>query len=602
MTEEAAHPRQAILVSDGPLTTDERRTLKFVEWMGVPTKTIVLGRGSAPTREALAPVYDKGLCLLMSAETLARARQRSPRRLHHFVGQAGVTLLVFGWGDSRRHCEVLSWLTKGAVRGVRTVAPGTHGFELPSGQRGLSRAFAGLSFSATRSVSAPAFESAIDGDSTGAVMLVNRRPMFMRVPISSSEIFLLAGPDVPDIDEPLSRETGLEAYYDRLIPLLVFLRDRFGEMCWHGPASTARVIIDDPLLADRYGFLDYQVLRRSMLREAYGTSIAFIPWNYRRTSRRMASSLLNQHADLSICVHGCDHTNREFDSSDRPLLEWKAGLAVERMRRHQARTGLQFEDVMVFPQGWFSRDAILALRATNYLAAVGTTCFPTDCGPTALTIADFLRPAITRFHGFPLFQRRYPRRLVDFSLDIFLGRPALVVEHHQYFRHGVEELETFVKGLRDLEPTLTWPTLSSQLTRSCIMRTVSPRWVEVEFFTRRYRLANPHRDRRHFSLRKFEPDRSAIGAVRVDGISVPFGFADHSLVIELDADPGETRWVEIADRARPSPDVRSMGLSYHVGVLARRGLAEFRDNALARRPRLLRAATSFARALGVTGE
>jgi hypothetical protein len=596
MTDE--HPDHAIFVSNGPLTTDERRLIAFVQWMGVPTKTIVLGPDGHLTSDALGAAYDKRPCLIMTSETVALAYQRSPGTLRQLIDERGVTLLVFGWRDPRRHCEVLSWLTNGAVRGVTAVAPGTHTFELPAGERELRGVFAGLGFSVTRSLSATAF----DGDATGAVILVNRRPMFMRVATRSSEIFLMAALDVPDIDEPLSRDNGMEAYYDRLIPLLVFLRHRFGTRCWHGPASTARVIIDDPLLADRYGFLDYQALRRSMQRAAYGTSIAFIPWNYRRTSRRMARSLLPQRADLSICVHGCDHTNREFDRADRPLLEWKSGVALERMRQHQARTGLQFEDVMVFPQGWFSTDAILALRATNYLAAVGTTRFPTDCAPGTLTLGDFLRPAVTRFHGFPLFQRRYPRRLIDFALDLFLGRPALVVEHHEYFRHGVEELERFVSGLRGLEPTLTWPTLSSQLTRSCIMRTLSPRSVEVQFFTRRYHLDNPHHTRRHFRLRKLEPDPSTIGTVLVDGIKVPFAFDDTSLVIELEADPGETKCVEVIDHARPSPDAPSMGLSYHVGVLARRRLAEFRDNTLARRPRLLRTATAFAKTLGVTGE
>jgi hypothetical protein len=426
--------------------------------------------------------------------------------------------------------------------------------------------------------------------------------MFMRVPIASGEMFLMAGCEVPDVDEPLSPKNGLEAYYEHVIPLLLFLRHTFKAKCWHGPASTGRVIIDDPLIARRYGFLDYQALQRSMQHQAYGTSIAFIPWNYRRTSRRVARSLVPQGAELSICIHGCDHTNREFDSSDTALLEWKAGLAVERMRRHRTRTGLQFEDVMIFPQGWFSRDAIRALRATDYLAAVGTACFPTDSGSGALTVRDFLRPAITRFHGFPIFQRRYPGRMVDFAVDMFLGRPVLVVEHHQYFRQGFEELEKFVAGLRDLEPSLAWPTLSSQLSRSCIMRTVSQRSVEVHFFTRRYRLESRQQDRCLFRLTKFEPDPSAVSAVLVDGISVPFALNDTSLVVEFEADPGETRCVEVIDHARPAREARSMGLGYRVGVLARRSLAEFRDNTLAKRPRLLRAATVVARALGVTGE
>jgi hypothetical protein len=65
------------------------------------------------------------------------------------------------------------------------------------------------------------------------------------------------------------------------------------------------------------------------------------------------------------------------------------------------------------------------LRASDYLAAVNTSCFPEDCAPDDLRLGDLLRPAITRFHGFPIFQRHYPKRGIDSACDLFLGKPAL---------------------------------------------------------------------------------------------------------------------------------------------------------------------------------
>ena len=288
--------------------------------------------------------------------------------------------------------------------------------------------------------------------------------------------------------------------------------------------------------------------------------------------------------------------------ADQPLLEQKAELALDRMERHQTRTGLPFERVMVFPQGRFSRGALLALRGANYLAAVNSTCVPTDAAPGALRIADLLRPAVTEFHGFPVFPRRYPRRLFDSAFDMFLGRPALLVEHHPYFRDGCGHLEAFVAGLRQAEPTLTWPTLSSQLMRSCLMRSVSRDSVEVQFFTRRFRLENTDGGQRHFLLEKREPDPSAVRAVVVDGTAVPFSIKGDSVQFELEADPGQARLQEVEDHPRPRPAARRMGMTYHVGVFARRGLSEFRDNTLAKHPRLLQAATGLAKGLKVRGE
>src|SRR5919204_5551803 len=163
MTEE--HPAHALFVSKALLTRDERRMIAFVQWMGVPTKTIVLGPEGHLTSEVLGAAHDTRPCVIMTSETLALAYQRSPRTLRQLIDERGATLMVFGWRDCRRHGEVLSWLTNGALRGVSAVAPGTHAFELPHGERELSGVFAGLSFSVTRGLSATAFDCAGEGDS-----------------------------------------------------------------------------------------------------------------------------------------------------------------------------------------------------------------------------------------------------------------------------------------------------------------------------------------------------------------------------------------------------------------------------------------------------
>jgi hypothetical protein len=257
---------------------------------------------------------------------------------------------------------------------------------------------------------------------------------------------------------------------------------------------------------------------------------------------------------------------------------------------------------MVFPQGRFSSNALRALRRAKYLAAVNSTCFPTDEGSARLTIADFLRPAITRFHGFPIFQRRYPRRLIDSAFDLFLGKPALLVEHHHYFYDGCKHLEEFVTALRNLEPALTWPTLCSQLTRTCIMRVLSSDSVGVQFFTRRFRLENTDENRRRFRLAKYEPDASAIRGVLADGISVPFVCDDNQLELELEVDPGQSQDIEVLDYPPPPRCVPRTGLLYSTGVFVRRALSEFRDNTLSRHPNLLRLATGLTDRLGVTGD
>jgi len=94
---------------------------------------------------------------------------------------------------------------------------------------------------------------------------------------------------------------------------------------------------------------------------------------------------------------------------------------------------------------------------------------------------------------------------------------------------------------------------------------------------------------------------STIKAVLVDGDSVPFSLVKDFVEVEVEAGPGQARDIEIVNHPRPRGNARRMGLIHNSRVLVRRSLSEFRDNALARHPRLLHAATGLARALRLTG-
>jgi hypothetical protein len=592
--------RDLILLSGPAPVAQAQHLLKFAAWMGVSTKTVAIKDGEDSIQRLLDEFQPGKICLAMSAETLAMMHASiQAADLQKLIDESCAELLIFGWSGSTAQHHALSWLTAGAVCGISQQNDPEVLFALPMGARAFSRQLAGFSFSARHREPIPAFESPDATRAAEVIMAANGYPMFVRIDRRTCKVFLLAGPALADLDEPLSRNQDLP--YERLIPVLIFLRHCFRESCWRGPEITARLIIDDPLLTEKYGFLDYGVLMKSMQHNNYRTSIAFIPWNYWRTSRRNASRFLGENSNLALCVHGCDHTNEEFVPQDPGILGRKAGLALRRMESQRKRTGAAFEQVMVFPQAWFSTAAIPALRANNYLAAVNSSCFPINYKPGELRVADFLRPAITRFDGFPIFQRRYPQHLFHFAFDLFLGRPALVAEHHECFRDGCKTLEEFVARLYKVEPDLSWPSLTSQLMRSCITRSPSNGLVEVQFFTRRFQLINREAGPGRFLLSKYEPDSAAIQAVLADGTSVPFFFEKGFLKLEVRADTGQVRNIEIMDRQRLHQQADGFGIVHNTGVLLRRGLSEFRDNTLSRHGGLLKVAQSVARGLKVTG-
>jgi hypothetical protein len=594
-----------VMLGWGPESSaEERKLLLFADRMGVSTKRFSIG-DFVPPSNSLDECAPGTYSLAISAGTLAALSQTSNwgSNLKWLTDGSCIDLLVFDCSASPEHKLALSLLTNGAVVDVKEIDGPRLRLFLPSDAAGLSRQLAGLHFSTERKNSAVTFGLQGEKRLTDEIVVANERPIFVRLAKYDAHIFILGGP-LPDIHSSITCDRGVAEHYESLIPLLIFFKSSFPDGSWQSSRCTARFMIDDLLLCQKYGFVEYTRLLEAMRRTQFGTSVAFIPWNHWRTSREDVSRLFDENANLSICIHGCDHSNREFNAQDPELLEAKAALAVGRMECQKRRIGLAFEKIMIFPQGFFSSAAIPGLRSTGYFAAVNSTCFPTDSGIDDLDLGDFLWPAITRYSGFPIFNRRYPRSVFDLLFDLFLGKPALLVEHHEYFRQGTQRLEEFVQELRRHEPNLSWPSLTSQFCRSHMRRNISEDSVEVRFFTRKLKFRSRESRPTNFIFRKDEPDPSIIKSVLVDGEIAPFSVENGLMKLEVEMKPGQTITLEIRDLERTAPlsTTRGFGLAHNAGVFLRRGLSEFRDNTLARHSGLMKVAKGIAKGLRVTGD
>ena len=202
----------------------------------------------------------------------------------------------------------------------------------------------------------------------------------------------------------------------------------------------ASIIIDDPLLRENYGFLNYRKLLNLMDKHNFHTSIAFIPFNFKRTDKRIAALFRERPDRFSLCVHGCDHTKGEFGKTGLSYLDSKVKLATARMIEHEKRLGVPFDRIMVFPQGKFSNVALEALKKNNYLAAVNTEAMPVD-GRISST--------------FPFFLRYKPEDVADCVSD-----PIFIVLHHDYFKNGYERLTDFVDELNQSK-NVKWDSLGN---------------------------------------------------------------------------------------------------------------------------------------------
>jgi len=577
----------------GELTCSERFLDSLVTFFGGRLQSLGWpGSGAAVAGGEFAKHLPAGGILITNASTLAELRHRcgSDDALRSFLEPVSAKVLVYGFGSCTAGGDVLRGLTAGALQKVEPPRPGPYRIQVSSEARDVCGPLTGMTFEGGEYDAVCTFGPGA-ASPFKPLLTVNSLPFLVLGHIGQCQMLLLASDHVSDIEQGRPEGTTILDHFCGLLPFLMFLRWASPEAFWHHDQPGACFIIDDPLLKRRYGFLEYQKLADLMEREDFCTSIGFIPWNYRRSNRRIVRSRHWQRGDFSLCVHGCDHTRGEFGSRDGGRLRDASQTALERMERHRQLTGLAFDDVMVFPQGIFASPAMEALQACRYLAAVNSTPYPVD-KEGSVTLADLLPPAVTRFPGVPLFLRRSPADVAELACDLFLGKPALMVEHHGYFRDGYEALARLIRTVRSLDARLEWANLGSLCSRASWRRLAPNGDVHVQLFTDRSKIVNSDKVARRHLLCSKPGDGAVAHQVRVNGRPLtPQRVNAEQLLVAVTLEPGESVEVEVEREApHQAPASARAGLWYRTKVSWRRRLSEFRDNFLDRNPFLSGAA------------
>jgi len=585
---------QVVVLNCEPATAD-RNAFKIAAFMGAEVQCVSVNPMNSGNSPSIASQVPRCKCLITDAESLAQAAdamQSADSALRNLFGSAE-HVCIFGWQPTERHAAILKAISSGGLVGVQPQSEIQASFHVAEGHGKWTGPFSGLSVQAAEGRKENVFVEGSGKSGQSVIIQLGGEPFFVRTEYGGSQVYFLASCELADLDQKVGRGIRPLDWFSRLVPLLMFLRGALADGVWHNDRPQACFIIDDPLLRQRYGHFDFRRLMEAMRHQAFAACIAFIPWNYRR-SRKAVAELLSSRGMPSLCVHGCDHTGGEFSSRDVELLRGKAQLALDRMRAHSRSFGVPFDDVMVFPQGRFSLEALKALSCAGYLAAINSDLHPST-EIEVLELRDLLSVAVTRFSNFPLFGRHYPKGIEDFALDLFLGKPALVVEHHAYFRNGYGALQAFVARLNALDERLEWTNPAAICSRACVTKTAGDREVQVQFYTSRFYLKNDGRQARRYVLRRRQNEEGPPPSVKIDGRVVNHKLRDGSLEFQLWLEPDQTAEIEIlsGEQALASALCRQTQ-SYKLKVWVRRVLSEFRDDYVDTN-RVLRGLVSFLR-------
>ncbi|MGO9138310.1 MAG: hypothetical protein ACLP9S_15340 [Syntrophales bacterium] len=577
--------QEAIVISWLESEQTDRNLATLASAMGIAVRTIAL---TAEMVAAGAWLPDDGKCVLATSNTLTYIMQSAPSREQFessFLNKLDF-LFVIGFSGIQQEDILLAVLTRGALTGTVALSDTDSQYAVNAHSKEFCPFLAGLTFGPVNKATNFGFVKANNEDRLLCHIQIGKHPFFVELETHKCRLYLLACSTVADIDVPLPLDHSIRQYFSHVIPEMCFLRHVFLSHCWQATERFGCFIVDDPLLIDRYGFLEYRSLLEAMDQRRFFTTVAFIPWNYRRTRASTARFFIEHPDRFSLSVHGCNHTEAEYGSESHEDLMRRTQIACQRMALHRDEMGIDFDRVMVFPMGYFSTEALRVLKSCNFLAAVNSTADAVD-QPFQSSIRELLELPALQYEGFSVFLRRYPKDIADFALDLFLGKPVLIVEHHDYFKGGPTCLADFVSHLNTLASDIHWCGLGAILEKAHLEKTDSNGVVQVKFYTHVLRLQNRGNAPLHYVLRKREAGRIPVNHVLRDGIDLPFSFIGNDLMFELDL-PSKSETVITAVYEDSFPEaVGDFTLMERFNAFVRRHLTEFRDNHISKSTSLM---------------
>jgi hypothetical protein len=569
---------KALLLTGDHSLADDRRAGRLLEFFGVPYQRQSATDFRLP--ESSPAGKNTSYRLVCAAQTFARVMGDLQDASHHLNGFTRQihSVFVYSNGDPVALANVVGQLY-GTTISIRRGAGSDIQWRIANDPDGMCGAMRDLRIhpSATTLRSGDFFHT--DGSSVTSLIAAGNKAAFLKLTCNSVPVFA-SSERLIDIDAELATPNfDVRDHLFSAVPAVSYIRWAFAHSVWRAPEASACLVIDDPLLKARYGFVRFRELLALMKQHRFSTSIAFIPWNWRRNDREVVKLFQDNPQSYSLCIHGCDHTAGEFGTSDRQRLHAVASEAARRMSLHERRTGLAHDRVMVFPQGVFSAEAILELKRASFHAVVNTEVHSNPPGERKLRISDVWDVAVMTYGDFPIYTRRYPTQGVEnLAFDLLLGKPCLVVIHHDFCSDGCARLVQFIDQLNALKVPLTWRPLGDVVRRSYRQKELSPDSVEIEMYGTELRVKNRSDQRKRFIIRRRESEPSAVKEIRAESDQIAWHFSKGHVVFEIELNPGESRTVSIKFHDLSGNGQYRENAGYKVKTLLRRYLSEARDN------------------------
>jgi hypothetical protein len=391
----------------------------------------------------------------------------------------------------------------------------------------LSRQLTGMELPAMAS---PICKMQLGHDSSVHAVLTVRdgqasAPLLVRVQSTSREMFVVPQETLLESSCGVNSKDSIGTFAS-MAPFIFFVSYVAGEYAWHLDGHYANFTIDDPWLTQPYGNLDYEGLLAEMDRHTFHTTIAFIPWNFDRSEKRVVSLFRKRPDRFSICMHGNNHSHQEFGDYQRnPLTRQIADIkqGVARMERFHSLTSIPYDRFMVFPHAVAPEETFELLTAYGFSGTANSSNVPMSSDPPD-DLGSLFRPSASVYGGLLSLSRHpvlgeIPR--LQLAIESFFGNPLLFYSHENLFEGGARAFDHLADFVNQLQSDVKWTSLGEIARHSHLIRRRFDGNVDVLMFSSEMDLVNPDQEEREFFVTKVGQSLVA-NSVTVNGSPVAF--------------------------------------------------------------------------------
>jgi glycosyltransferase involved in cell wall biosynthesis len=532
-----------IIKKGSSYTEDEQQIVAVSSFFGVNAHVIDVNESDA-YRAILAFVRSSPTEALVVREDALRALDRN--RIVAGIGRLGRNVppvLIFGLSTTT-DARQLSFWSGGSIDGCGAVPKDFAAKWLSVGNSmELAQTLAGQKLPAV--VSPVCIMHVADDRALQPVLTADGTKqsagLLFRAKVGTAEIFFV--PQLRSSDSSwTTRHRQLSQAFSSMAPFIFFTKYAAGEYAWHAERQYANLTIDDAWLRNPYGHLDFGALVREMQQHRFHTTIAFVPWNFDRSRRDMVELFRNHPDLLSVCIHGNDHSHREFGAyADHPFEQQVANIqqAIWRMERFHTLTGIPYDRFMVFPHAVSPAMTFSALRDHGFLGTANSENIPLGSPATQRPIF-FLRPYTLQFANFlSLFRysAEVPIPPVEIAINVFLGNPLLFYGHQQLFSGGISAFDGIADNVNELSPDVQWTSLGDLARHLYLVRRENQNSFDVRMYSDELTLTNATGQEAFFTIERSYDNSISPPSTMINGSPAKFTVMGDQLIFRAKLRP-----------------------------------------------------------------